>query len=1158
MEGSRKKPNEFKPIVDAICTCLRNMANGSLGTSLEIKSLPEPFSEIGRELMRLNNAVSETHTFAKELSAGNLNYELPARTNRIASPLKALHSMLAHLTWQTQQIASGDYSQNVDFMGEFSVAFNNMTKQLEQQRRIILDEREKLLVHINDTVQARIQIERAHNLMHTVNEAAVLLLEANPRDFVSTIIRGMAMIGDCAVLNGVHVWQIVRKSNGEIYCQSVCRWRRDKNAPDIPLEFPFQHIPNWASRLPMGEVVNGPITSFSEKEYLFMKDFEILSLLVIPIFINGEFWGMISFDDCYMEREFSKSEIDIFRSWGLLIIGTLQHHLTAANLQTVSSNYKGLIWSVNLEGVITNFQGQYAKQLMPAKKTGQPAYLEISQFENSPLDIVSYVQKTFLEGPQHWISEINDVVFNSYTTPMYDDDGKVVGVVGSTDDVTETIKLQRALEDSNNAKSNFLANMSHEIRTPMNAILGMSELVLRENILPIAREYTNVIQQAGNNLVSIINDILDFSKIETGKLEIILEEYLLSSLLNDIIHIIKSRVYETRLRFVINVDNNIPNCFLGDVKRIRQVVLNLLSNAVKYTEKGFIYFSVEGSHADNDTFILRFKVEDSGMGIKPEDVEALFEKFTRFNLTKNRNIEGTGLGLAITQSLVKSMGGEIDVQSTYGKGSVFTAALPQKVLGTQKLAVVNEPEKKKVLIYERREILKESISCTMDGLGVCYKIVSDIPEFYENLTSKEYPFAFIASALYEDVKKKYPDFRTEAKIILVAELGEMVADQNISILTSPIFSIPVANFLNGTYRNADNSVSGYGVRFAAPTAKVFSVDDVETNLIVLEGLLKPYEMQVDSCSSSVKAIEMVKDVQYDLIFMDHMMPEIDGIEAVNRIRLLGKDYPHLEKVPIVALTANAVFGTKEMLLDSGFDDFLAKPINMVDLNGVLDRWIPKEKQNAATKHFEVAKQDTEAGFEIEGLNIKQGLIFSGGTIKSYLKTLAMFLKDGHEKINAIRTSLAANNLPLFVIHVHALVSASANVGAENLSETAKSLETAGKQENMIFIQAYSEIFLTDLETLLDNIKTVLTKTEVEEQRGSYNKDSLKTELTALKTALNDFDSVTIRRISDELRGAIQSVEFAPVIENILLNILIGDYDKAEVLLDSLLQDDVLV
>ena len=1159
MENPEESLDEFKPVTETICDFLRAIINKPLNASLELGPLPESFSDIRKELQNLHRIILETSIFARELSEGNLNGELPTRGNKMASPLKALHAMLRHLTWQTQQIASGDYSQSVDFMGEFSVAFNNMIKQLEQQRQIIQDEKENLLIHINDNMQARREAELLRDLMRTVNDAAVLLLEAETTDYESMMIRGMEMIGQCARLDRVHVWQNNQKEDERLYFKHIYSWANIEKVNPINLsEFSYQdEIPTWEHQLSLGMPVNGPIDTLPEKERLFLANYLILSVLIIPIFIKDLYWGNVSFDDCHRLRVFSEAEINILRSWGLLIVGAMQRNTIANNLQAVSSNYKGLIWSIDNNGIITTFQGKHSKSLIPYMQTVEGQKFESFQHQSELANsFILHVNKTFQEGPQDWVNEVGDTVFHSYTTPLYDDGGNTIGVVGSTDDVTETIKLQRALETANKAKSSFLANMSHEIRTPMNAIMGMAELTLREEISPIAREYIHVINQAGQNLLAIINDVLDFSKIETGKLEIILEEYFLSSLLNDIIYIIKSRIYESRLRFVINVDNNIPNVLLGDMKRIRQIILNLLTNAVKYTEKGFVSFIVNGNIVDEDTVILSIKVEDSGKGIKQEDVVRLFEKFIRFDTESNRNIEGTGLGLAITQSLVKSMGGDIEVQSVYGKGSTFTVTLPQKFVGHQKLAVVENPQNKIVLIYERREVLIESITLTMDSLGVHYKLVTTASDLYEEISSKKYSFVFVASLLYEKVKKEYPELQTDAKIVLVAELGDVIVDQNVSILTTPIFSIPVANFLNSRYDNViGDALAKDPARFIAPKAKILNVDDVKTNLKVLEGLVRPYEIQVDSCTNGRVAIEMVKTTRYDLVFMDHMMPDMDGVETTRRIRALGNKDPYFKSVPIIALTANAMIGAKEMFLADGFNDFLSKPIDTMQLNIVLDKWIPKEKQMKLEKFIESPQQETVVDFKIAGVNVKNGLTMSGGTIESYLKTLAIFSKDALEKIKTIRKCIETENLHLYVIYVHALVSASANIGAENLSNAAKILETAGKQGNTLFIKESSEQFLTDLEILRNNINAVLANTKDHESESSLDMELLKTELTLLKTALNDFDSIAIKKSVDNLRKISQSADddTAQEIDNIMQNVLIGNFDIVETLIDTLSQ-----
>jgi len=344
---------------------------------------------------------------------------------------------------------------------------------------------------------------------------------------------------------------------------------------------------------------------------------------------------------------------------------------------------------------------------------------------------------------------------------------------------------------------------------------------LRENMTSTVKEYILGVKQAGTNLLSIINDILDLSKIESKKLEIVSSNYLFSSMINDVVSIIKTRITDSELKFDINIDSNIPNSLIGDETRIRQVLLNILGNAVKYTKKGFISLSVSGEIIENKV-LLTMEVADSGIGIKSEDLKVLFDEFVRVDMESKKGIEGTGLGLAIAKNILTAMDGNISVQSEYGKGSTFTVKLPQK-------------------------------------------ISSD-------------------------------------------EIFDSIKNDNISI------------------------------NFNAPNARVLVVDDIDANLKVVKGLLHPYKMQIDLCTSGAEAIEMVKANNYDLVFMDHMMPDMDGVEATKIIREI---YANL---PIIALTANAVSGVKEMFFSNGFNDFLSKPIDTINLNSILEKWLPKEKQ----------------------------------------------------------------------------------------------------------------------------------------------------------------------------------------------------------------------
>jgi signal transduction histidine kinase/CheY-like chemotaxis protein/HPt (histidine-containing phosphotransfer) domain-containing protein len=709
-------------------------------------------------------------------------------------------------------------------------------------------------------------------------------------------------------------------------------------------------------------------------------------------------------------------------------------------------------------------------------------------------------------------------------------------------------------EAATRAKSDFLAKMSHEIRTPMNAIIGMTELALREDVSNAAREHIFTIKQAGINLLSIINDILDISKIESGKMEIVKSNYMFSSLVHDVVSIIRMKVVDSRLQFVVNIDSNIPNSLFGDELRIRQVILNVLSNAIKYTKRGFISFSVSGEIKSDDTVLLTIDVTDSGKGIKQEDMKKLFHEFTQLDLISNRGIEGTGLGLAITQSLVKAMDGDIGVQSEYKKGSTFTITLPQKIRFREALATVEKPEEKSVLVYEQNEIYADSIVCTADNLGVACERAQNDDELRKKLKVKNYSFVFVSYTLLENVKKIMQEVKSKSQVVLLTEYGNVVADKGLNILAMPVHSISVANILNGVSDNFSYNVNESSTaRFIAPKAKVLVVDDINTNLKVAEGLMLPYKMQIDLCLNGLEAIEAVKEKQYDLVFMDHMMPGMDGIEVTKCIR--GLDSQIYRSLPIVALTANAVSGTKEMFLSNGFNDFLTKPIDTIKLNAILEKWLPKEKQKRVEKDaeiIEIRENNSGADFEINGVDVKKGIAMTGGMLKRYMQTLAIFHKDCVQKMEEVKKSFEAKDYALYTIHIHALKSAAANIGAIELSETAKALEKAGKEEDFAFIKARTDKFLVSLKALLSGVNKVLFENS-SKQNVSMDVEILRTELNKLKEALCAFDSMSIDEATNALQEFNVSEEIGKNIESILQNTLIGEYDEAVSTIDTMVK-----
>jgi signal transduction histidine kinase/CheY-like chemotaxis protein len=641
------------------------------------------------------------------------------------------------------------------------------------------------------------------------------------------------------------------------------------------------------------------------------------------------------------------------------------------------------------------------------------------------------------------------------------------------------------------SKDEFLAKMSHEIRTPMNAITGMAELALREDMPETAYKHVLTIKQAGANLLSIINDILDFTKIESGKLEILPVKYLLSSLVNDTVNIIRMRLLEKPLRFFTNIDGKIPNSLIGDETRLRQIILNLLSNAVKYSERGYIGLTITADKRDDKQVWLKIAVADTGKGIKPEDQAKLFNEFIRVDVKKNQGIEGTGLGLAITRRLCVVMGGDISVESEYSKGSVFTVVIPQGIESEAPFASVEEPEKKKILVYEGRSVYARSVCWTLENMGVPYTMVTNNDDFAAALYREKWFYVFSGYGLYEKIEPlmKQPDEAfygwKKPPLALMADLGTEGYIPGVRFVSIPVQSLSITNILNGKADNKDYAMSSGIIRFTFPRARLLVVDDIATNLQVAEGLLAPYLVTVDTCLSGSQSIELVKCNEYDIIFMDHMMPEMDGIEATDAIRAL--EGGRFRTVPIIALTANAVVGMREMFIKNGFNDFLSKPIDISKLDEMLGRWIPKEKreikneQLAKSKEQRTISKEQKAGskdindslLSIPGVDTAKGIARTGGTHAAYSKVLSLFCKDVKNRLPLLQKAPDTDTLPVFIIQVHSLKSASASIGAQEISSFAAGLEAVGKAGDLAFIRDSLPDFVKQLEELEKNIRTAL-------------------------------------------------------------------------------------
>ncbi len=630
--------------------------------------------------------------------------------------------------------------------------------------------------------------------------------------------------------------------------------------------------------------------------------------------------------------------------------------------------------------------------------------------------------------------------------------------------VEELNESRMQAEAANRAKSDFLANMSHEIRTPINAILGFNTMIKREAKNPQIIKYADDIMGAGNSLLSIINDILDLSKIESGKMEIVPVEYEISSLLLDVVNMMKMKAADKGLRINLNVDSNIPVWLLGDDVRIKQIIVNLMNNAVKYTEHGTVTLNVHGIR-EGENERLYFEIKDTGIGIKPEDIDKLFEKFKRIEESRNHSIEGTGLGMNITINLLAMMNSKLDVKSNYGEGSKFSFEILQKVV---------------------RE----------------------------------------------------------------GEIGDI-----------------------NTRVNKRRDDKTYKAKFEAPEARVLVVDDNRMNREVIIALLKHTHIIFDQADGGYSCLEKTNTNKYDLILLDHMMPDLDGVKTLHIMKASENNLNRY--TPIVCMTANAITGAREEYLCEGFESYISKPVKPNELEQLLAEMLPdskviytevmepqpdelqNQKKSDAKKNQADSKKEDVSLPQVEGINIELALKNLSTpqlvieSMKTFVTTAALEA-DTLERIykstmNAGASDELTESVKGFRIKVHAMKSTSLTIGAVMISNMAKYLEYCARDSKFENIRSVTPAFLDEWRDTAGRLKKELDRIAPEsKEKIPFEKDEFLKKINELSRFMQDMDidkgdEIIIELKKYSLPEKIESM--MPELEAAVTNIDLGEVDR---------------
>jgi len=652
-----------------------------------------------------------------------------------------------------------------------------------------------------------------------------------------------------------------------------------------------------------------------------------------------------------------------------------------------------------------------------------------------------------------------------------------------------------ALMESTERLNDFLANVSHELRTPVNAIIGLTGICIDKEENDDIRKEMESVRAAGHKVADQISDILDYSEIDRNKLVINNEDYMLSSLMNDLVHDLKE-YKKDGVELVIDIDPSIPAKMNTDVTKFKKILKSIIGNALKYTNDGGVYVKMDTETKD---YGVNFKVEvtDTGIGMTAEELERIYDSFYQADSGRSRSGNGLGLGMSIVRGFISLLGGFMTVRSKVGEGTTVRISIPQTVVDSSTCMSVESPQRLCLAAFLQfdkfsnprvREYYNSCVYNIVKGLGVQMYRVDNIENLRKLVDTANLTHMFIGEEEYLDNKDYIESLASDIIVAVVAESAASFDNsQRSRILEKPFYCFPVVSVLNTDIGEKDISMG----RMVVNNVHALVVDDEPMNLVVAKSIFKRYGMRVTTVSSGMESVDICKKEVFDIIFMDHMMRGMDGVEAMKRIRSDSSGLNH--NVPMVALTANAMSSARQMFMSEGFDGFVSKPIEIESLERTLKRLLPvsaisyiKEGNEDAseTEHSEKAEPVSQpvtfrGKLKAANIDIETGLHYCGGDLDFYKTLLLQIATEAKDKIRSLTQFYDKKAWKDYEIIIHAVKSTTKTVGAMSVSEDALKLEKAATEGDEEYISANHERVLESYKTLISGILSALDRPQEE-------------------------------------------------------------------------------